>query len=415
MRYGLIGEHLGHSFSKTIHERIGEYPYDHCEIAPSDLDGFLRAKGFTAINVTIPYKRSVIPHLDWMSPEVKAAGACNAVVNRDGRLYGYNTDYMGMRDLLASADMDVEGRNVLILGTGATSLTALALVRDLGAARVFRASRRQSDAADIVTYDNLEKISPDVHIIVNTTPCGMFPDTEAVPVDISLFPNLEGVADVIYNPLRSRLVVDALEMGIPAVGGLYMLVSQALHANAVFMDHGVYGDLCHTIYGEMLSEKENVCLIGMPSSGKTTVGRMVAKSLGRPFHDTDEIIRQRIGMSIPEYFRSHSEAEFRSVEREVIQEMSREQASVIATGGGSVLNLDNVRSLRTNSRIYFLDCRLENLMVTRDRPLTSSRDALSAKYKQRNPIYNRVCDVRIDANLDVADTAMQILSDRRAK
>ncbi|MCF0167888.1 MAG: shikimate dehydrogenase [Bacteroidales bacterium] len=397
MKYGLIGEHLGHSFSKTIHSLIGEYDYELLELKPEELDGFLKRREFNAINVTIPYKEIVIPYLHFVSEEVAAIGACNTIVNRDGLLYGYNTDYSGMKEMIISNGIGISGKKVLILGTGGTSKTAMKLAGDLGATQVRRVSRSKRDDPAILTYGELAQAASDTQVIINTTPCGMYPDADAVPVDISLFPQLEGVVDAVYNPLRSKLVLDALSRGIKASGGLYMLVSQAIYANSLFLGHEVYHEMTNKLFHKLESEKENICLIGMPASGKTSIGQLLHERSGREFIDSDDVVEARIGMPIPKFFAENGEKAFRDIESAVISELAKKSSCIIATGGGAVLNPANVAALKQNSRLYFIDRPLEALIPTSDRPLSSDIDALRRRYQERYPIYRAAADCHLTA------------------
>lgn len=408
MKYGLIGEHLCHSFSREIHDSIGEYSYELLELAPEGVEGFLKSREFCAINVTIPYKEMVIAELDWVSPEVKNIGACNTIINKDGRLFGYNTDYSGMKAMLQRASIEICGRKVLVLGTGGTSRTAVALVKNLGATEVKRASRRNGDESDVICYDSLASEYSDIQVIINTTPCGMFPKTEFTPVDLKIFDRLEGVADVIYNPLRSRLLQDAAARGLKTVGGLYMLVAQAVFANALFMNHEVSNILIDRIFNELLAVKENICLIGMPSCGKTTVGEALADKLGRPFFDSDRCIAEKAGMPAAEYIHRNGIAAFRQVEKETLAELAKKDCCVIATGGGAVLDGENVRNLKQKGRLFFLDVSLCNLTPTSDRPLSKDIAALEALYNERYPIYCGACDTKIDGNGTCAEIVERI-------
>ena len=396
MEYGLIGERLGHSFSKTIHSLIGGYEYSLVEIPRDGLEDFLVRKEFCGINVTIPYKESVISYLDNVSEEVRKIGACNTIVCNNGVLSGYNTDYYGLRDLIIRNGIEIEGRKVLILGTGGTSHTARALVTDMGASQVKIASRR-AGAGDL-TYSELADNYTDAQVIINATPCGMFPSNGDCPLSLEMFSKLEGVVDVIYNPIRSNIVLDAIGRGIKAAGGLYMLVAQAVYASAIWFGKEIDSALIENIYGTILSEKENICLIGMPSAGKTTCGEMIAEITGREFYDSDIVIEEKAGMTIPEIFATKGEKAFRELETEVIAELAKKSSCIIATGGGVVLNPLNMRNLKQNGKIYFLDRNVENLLVTGDRPLSSSMEALRKMYEVRLPLYQAACDEVIDVN-----------------
>ena len=397
MQYGLIGEKLSHSFSKEIHESLASYSYELCEIARENLADFLAKREFSAINVTMPYKKEVIPHLDEVSEVANELQAVNCIVNKTGRLYGYNTDYFGMRDLILRSRIDLSGKKVLILGTGGTSRTSSLVCKDLGADKIIRVSRNANDGA--ITYEEAYKNHIDADVIINTTPVGMYPDCENSPLDLSNFSNLCAVFDAVYNPLRTKLVIDAKAKGIYAEGGLYMLVSQAVHALELFIDTKFDNDKTNEIYSKILKEKENIILIGMPSCGKTTVGNILAEKLSRKLIDLDDEIVINIGCEIAEFFKTHTEKEFRDVETEVTKEISKKNGIVISTGGGCVLREENVNALRQNGRLYFLDRDLANLTPTNSRPLATKKEAIEKLYNERYDIYTSRCDCRINANL----------------
>ena len=279
MKYGLIGEKLGHSFSKIIHERLGDYEYELREIAPDELNGFMQQRDFLGINVTMPYKADVIPYLDWIDDVAKEIGAVNTIVNRDGKLYGYNTDFYGMTKLFAHAGIDARGKKAIIFGTGGTSKTAAAVLKSLGAGEILKVSR--SSKQDSITYDELRKSHLDAEIVVNASPVGMYPNIRCMPIDIYEFSNLSGVIDAVYNPLRTLTVLCGKDNGAVAAGGLYMLVSQAVRASELFLNRSFADGVIDEIYNEILKKKENIVLIGMPASGKSTVGKILAKRLGR--------------------------------------------------------------------------------------------------------------------------------------
>lgn len=409
MQYGLIGEHLGHSYSCRIHAAIADYPYALCELPPDKLESFFRARDFRGVNVTIPYKQRVIPLLDRISESAARIGAVNTVVNRGGLLYGYNTDFDGMVALLRHAGIPVAAKKALILGTGGTSNTAAAVLEYLGASSVLRVSRSGRNGA--IRYEQAMHRHADAQLIVNTTPAGMFPNETQTPVDLSAFPALEGVLDAVYHPLRTNLVLDAQARGIPAAGGLYMLAAQAVYASAFFQDQPPEPALIDRAYRTVQQAEQNLVLIGMPSSGKTTVGRLLAARTGRPFLDTDEQFVSKTGIPIPDYFAAHGEAAFRRVEREVIAEAARARGSIIATGGGAVLCAENVRALARTGVLIFLDRAPERLCPTADRPLAASREALAQLYAQRYPLYRAAADLRTDANAAPEQTADAIIKE----
>lgn len=407
MKYGLIGERLGHSFSKLIHGELSDYNYELCELAREELSEFLNRREFSAINVTIPYKESVIPHLYFIDDSARTIGAVNTVVNRDGKLYGYNTDFYGMKELFSHAKVSVTGTKAAILGSGATSKTACAVLASLGAKEILRVSRSGGDG--LITYGELIEKHSDVEILVNTTPVGTFPNIYDTPIDISHFEKLSGVIDVVYNPIRTPLVLAALERGIPAEGGLYMLVGQAVRASEIFLDKEYPSGTLDTVFEKIRRDKENVVLIGMPASGKSTVGKYLAKRLGRKLVDTDKLIVKRTGMRIPEIFERFGEAEFRRLESEVIRDAAREGSLVIATGGGAILKNENVSALKENGRLFFLDRPLESLVPTKSRPLSSDRASIKKRYSERYGIYSSVCDVKIDADCEIDEVVEKIL------
>lgn len=409
MKYGLIGEHLKHSYSCEIHAQIADYEYELHEIPPSGLGGFLKKREFNAINVTIPYKQDVIPYLDEISDTAKRIGAVNTIVNRNGRLYGDNTDFAGMLALAKHIGVDMKGRKVLILGTGGASKTGHALAEYMGAQSVYYVSRSGKDGS--ISYEQAVTEHSDAQIIINATPVGMFPKQDGRPIDISAFPKLEGVIDAIYNPLRTNLILDAQERGIPAEGGLYMLSAQAVHASAVFRDIPLDESLVDKAFKSVKNDKQSIVLIGMPSSGKTTVGRILAEKCGKQLADTDEYIVRKIGMPISDFFAKHGEAEFRKIEKETVAELSAMGGRIIATGGGAVLDAENVRALKQNGVLVFLDRRPENLIATDDRPLASRRSALEKLYAERYDIYCAAAELHIDANTTPEAEADAILKE----
>ena len=407
MKYGLIGERLGHSFSAEIHARLGDYDYTLCELTKQELHEFMTEKDFCAINVTIPYKRDVIPYLDGIDSAAESIGAVNTIVNRDGKLYGYNTDFYGMKSLICRENIEIKGKNVAILGTGGTSKTARAVARDMGADQIFVVSRTPD--SDSISYDELYRRASEINVIINTTPVGMYPHDEGAPLDISDFGALEGVIDAIYHPLNTNLVLDAMARGIPARGGLYMLVAQAAYAAKLFFDDDSMMSKTEGIFREMESDKQNIVLIGMPGSGKTTVGTKISQLLSRELFDSDGEIIKDIKMTVPEYFEKYGEGEFRERESEAVERLAQKNGVVIATGGGAVLKDQNVKLLRRNGVIVFLDRNIENILPTEDRPLSRDRAALRARYDERYSIYCAAADIRIDADGSIDEVARRVI------
>lgn len=400
MKYGLIGEHLPHSFSAQIHEMIGGYEYELTELTPSELERFMNKREFCGINVTIPYKQAVMPYLDEISPLALEIGAVNTVINRGGKLYGYNTDIGGISALVRRIGIDIKGKRVLILGTGGTSNTAFTAAMGGGAASVFKVSRKNKDGA--LSYEEAMENHGDAEVIINTTPCGMFPDNDSVPIDLTPFTRLEGVVDVVYNPLRTRLVQQAMKRGVAAEGGLYMLVKQAVLASELFTG-AKYGDeVTDRVYKRLKTDKENIVLSGMPSCGKTTVGGILAGITGRPLYDSDKYLEEKHGMTVPDMFARFGEPAFRDMEAEAIRELSVKGGCIIATGGGAVIRPESALRLKQNGTIYFLDRPLGDLVATDDRPMSRTREALEQRYKERYPIYLSTADcvLRVDGTAE---------------
>lgn len=406
MKCGLIGRKLGHSYSCQIHHAIADYSYDLWELEPEQLAPFLQKGDFAGVNVTIPYKQQVIPYLDDLSDTARAIGAVNTIVNRSGRLYGDNTDLAGMIALIRRLGLELHGKKVLILGTGGTSKTARAAAQQLGAAEVYRLSR--SGREDAVTYEEARRLHGDAAVLINTTPCGMYPAVEDCPLDPADFPRLEGVVDAVYNPLRTNLVLAARGRGIPAQGGLYMLAAQAVYAGALFRGCQAAQADIDLAYRTVLRQVENIVLIGMPSAGKTTVGQLLARRTGKKFTDTDTLAEQRIGMTIADYFRTSGEEAFRAREQETVAEVSAAGGQIIATGGGAILRRENLTALRRNGLLVFLDRPIEQLTATVDRPLASDREALRRRYEERYALYRAAADVYIKNDGSPEEAADQI-------
>ena len=391
-KYGCIGKKLTHSFSKEIHAELADYEYALIELTEEEIPAFFEKKDFAAINVTIPYKQTVIPYMDWVSDIARRIGAVNTIVNRDGRLYGYNTDYYGMKALIERVGIDLAGKKVLVLGTGGTSRTARVVAADLGAAQVLTVSRRKSDA--YITYEEAVRDHGDADVIINTTPSGMYPDCGSRPIDISRFKGLSGVIDAVYNPLRTNLVLDARQRGIKAEGGLYMLVMQAVVAVERFLDTTIQKELADRVFASVYGSKENVVLTGMPGSGKSTVGRQLGME-GFTLVDTDAEIEKRCGCTIREWIAEKGEASFRDLETEVIREAAKVSGRIISTGGGAILREENVRCLKQNGKLFFLNAELSRLEATDSRPLSDTREKLERLYGERMEIYRATADVTV--------------------
>ena len=406
MEYGCIGEHLTHSFSKEIHGALAGYLYELKEIPMGKLDAFMTDRAFKAINVTIPYKQDVIPHLAQVEQTAAAIGAVNTIVNRDGLLYGYNTDFGGMADLIRRTGISMDGKKVLILGTGGTSNTAMAVAKHLGAATVLKVSRSEKPGA--ITYAQAVAEHSDAQVLINTTPRGMFSRESGMAIDPAAFPNLCGAIDAVYNPLRTEFILAARKLGVPAAGGLYMLVRQAVLASQIFLDCTYPEDATEQIYRKLKAGKENIVLTGMPGSGKSTVGKLLAEKLGRPFVDTDLLITEKTGKTPAELISQQGEAAFRDIESDVIRQIALTNGSIIATGGGAILRDENIDALKMNGRLFFLDRPLEQLLPTEDRPLSSTKEAIAARYRERYDRYRSTADTVIPNATAPEEAAAQI-------
>ncbi len=401
MRCGLLGRKLGHSFSPRIHAMLADYSYDLFEVEPDALDAFLRGGPWDAMNVTIPYKRDVIPYCAELSPAARQIGSVNTLVKRgDGSIFGDNTDAAGFSAMLDRLGAPVAGKKALVLGSGGASLTARHVLRERGA-EVIVISRGGPD-----NYENLERHA-DAAILANTTPVGMYPNNGETPVDLSRLPNLTAVLDVIYNPARTRLMQDAAARGIPCIGGLTMLVEQARAASERFTGLTIPATRADEILSALREETQNIILIGMPGSGKTTVGRLIAEPTGREFVDLDDVIEANIGMTIPAFFETHDEPAFRDEETRAIADTCKRSGLVIATGGGCVTQPRNFNLLRQNGVVLFLERALD-LLPKKGRPL-SLRNSLEEMYASRLPLYLAFADARVESTGVPARTAEKML------
>lgn len=385
MKCGLIGERLGHSFSPLIHSHLANYSYELCELSKEELDSFMRAPCFDAFNVTIPYKKDVIPYLDFISPEAKAIGSVNTVTKRYGKLYGYNTDYFGFSYMLDLLGVSVRGKKALVFGAGGTSLTACAVLRDRGAATCV-VSRADNNHEFLASHS-------DAQIIVNTTPVGMFPKNLESAVDLSLFPACEGVVDVIFNPARTALIIDAENRGIPAVNGLPMLVAQAAKAFEFFTGDNYQEDCIDTITTTISKQTRNIILIGMPSCGKSRVGRILAEKLGRPFFDADDEFTKTHSITPADAISTLGEDKFRDMEHIVLCELGKQSGCVIACGGGAVTREYNYAPLHQNGTLIFLERALDKLS-SKGRPISASTTP-EELYARRIDAYHRFADIEV--------------------
>lgn len=404
--FGLLGEKLGHSFSKEIHEFINDYTYNLIEVSKENLNSFMEQKNFKAINVTIPYKELVIPYLSYIDPKAKQIGAVNTIINDNNNLYGYNTDYLGLRQLIIKNNIDFKNKKVLILGTGGTSKTAFVLSKDLGCMQVIKVSRRKSE--ETITYEEAKEKYNDANIIINTTPCGMYPNDDLI-IDLDSFSNLEAVVDVIYNPLNTKLIRVAKQKNIKAVNGLYMLVAQAVYASYLFINKDVIESKIDEVYKKIKNNKLNISLIGMPSSGKTTISLELKTLLNKEVIDTDLLIEKEINMPISSFLTKDNEKEFRDIESSVIEKISKQNNLIISTGGGVIKRQENIDYLRRNSIIIFIDRDLELLQATSSRPLSNNKNDLQKLYNERYNIYVSSCDYIVKNNNELKSTINEIL------
>ena len=402
MKCGLLGRKLGHSYSPQIHAHLGNYSYELFEKEPEEVADFLQNGDFTAINVTIPYKKAVMPYCSELTPRAIAMGSVNTIVRRpDNTLLGHNTDYFGFTSMVRRSGLEPKGKKVLVLGSGGASVTAVAVLREMGA-RVVVISRTGED-----NYENLHRHA-DASIICNCTPVGMYPHNGVSPVDLSLFPRLEGVLDMIYNPARTKLLLDAEKRGLVAESGLWMLVAQAKEAAEWFAGTDIDDGKIAQIHALMHRQMENIILIGMPGSGKSTVGQLLAEKCGKTFVDADAEIMKTAGKPIPQIFAEGGEDGFRQWETKVLAELGKSSGIVLATGGGCVTREENYPLLHQNGTVFCLERSLDRL-PTDGRPL-SQASKLEEMFRIRKPLYDRFADHHIDNNGSVEDAVRAILT-----
>ena len=399
MKYCLIGEKLGHSYSKVIHNLQG-LDYSLVEVEKGKLCDFIN-EGYNGFNVTIPYKKDIIPFLDEVEEGARQIGAVNTVLVKNGKRYGFNTDVFGMEFALKRAEINLCGKRVMILGTGGTSLTATAVCKRAGVKEIIYVSRSGE-----VNYENCYEKCVDV--IINTTPVGMFPNVSETPIDLSRFARLEGVLDCIYNPLRTNLILQAEKLGVKCSGGLLMLVAQGLKAEEIWLDKKIESSRYEEIFKIIESQKQNIVLIGMPSCGKTTVAKLLAEKTGKEIVDTDQLIFKMQGKKPSEIIEQFGEKYFREVESLAVQEASKRFGTIIATGGGAILREENVNNLKRNGTLFYLERAVEKL-IDDDRPL-SKNGAISRLFEIRKPIYESVCDKKVSNDGDIEQTIEEILA-----
>lgn len=402
LKCGLLGEKLGHSYSPQIHSMLADYEYELFEKSPEELEAFLKSGEFDGLNVTIPYKKAVMPYCTKLSPTAAQIGSVNTIVRRsDGSLYGDNTDAFGFENLIVHNGIEVKGKKALVLGTGGASVTAQAVLKNLGASEVVVISRKGED-----NYENIAKHA-DTEIIANTTPVGMYPNNGKAAVDLTQFPKLSGVLDVVYNPARTALLLQAERLGIPCAGGLYMLVSQAKRSCELFTGKSIPDSEIDRIERVLSHQMQNIVIIGMPGSGKTAVSTMLAEKLGRKILDTDTMVAEKAGVTIPEIFAAQGEAGFRRLETEATAEVGKLSGNIISTGGGVVTVAENYELLHQNGVIVWIE-RDTNKLARDGRPISLSSD-LNELYAARLPLYERFADIKADNNGDINDTVNAIM------
>lgn len=401
LKAGLLGEKLGHSFSPQIHALLADYSYELFEVDKEKLDDFMTNREFDAINVTIPYKKAVMPYLEYISDDAKKIGSVNTIVKRDNKLYGYNTDYYGFMQTVRALDVDLSGKKALILGTGGASLTVRAVLEDCGAETIINISRTGEN-----NYENLH-LHYNADIIVNATPVGMYPNCDAAPLDLSHFKNCKAVLDLIYNPLKTQLLCDAQSCGMKYSNGLKMLCFQAKKASEIFCDSRFDDALGYKIEDNIANQMCNIALIGMPASGKSTVGELLSKRLNRRLVDTDLLIEQQEGTKIPQIFETHGEEYFRECETKALKSAAYQSGVIISTGGGIVTKRRNLDILRKNCKIVYIKRDLEKL-ISDGRPL-SQKHGVQTLFEQRKAKYEAFADHIIDNNGDVNTTVDEII------
>jgi len=401
MKFGLLGRKLGHSYSPMIFDLMGGYRYDLHEREPEGIEDLLRNTDFDGINVTIPYKKEVLQYLDEIAPLALRLGAVNTIVKRNGKLFGYNSDYYGFRSMVLRTRIDVAEKKVLVLGSGGASVTVRAVLEDLGANVVIISRTGENN------YDNLG-LHRDASMIVNTTPLGMYPNNGVSALDVSGFPEMEGVLDLIYNPARTQLLLDCEKYGIPGFNGLWMLVAQAKQSAEWFLDTQLPDSLVSDIHRKLRDKMENIALIGMAGCGKSTIGRNLAKETGKKFVDADTEIELLAGKTIPEIFAQDGEEEFRRLETEVLTKLGKQSGLVIATGGGCVTRERNYPLLHQNSRIIWLK-RCPSRLPTEGRPLSQKTSPVEL-YELRKPMYKAFSDAIVDNEGTRGETLTGILN-----
>lgn len=402
-QFGLIGRTLKHSFSPMIHKNLYDYPYSLFELEPENIKSFLESRNFDGLNVTIPYKKEVIPYLSTLSERVKEIGSVNTIIRKkDNTLHGDNTDFYGFLYMIKESGIALEGKKALVLGSGGASLAVKAVLKDQNAGEIITISRTGEN-----NYQNISK-HYDTDIIVNTTPVGMYPETDKAPLDLKEFKRLKGVFDLIYNPSTTRLLYDAEQLQIPAFNGLSMLVGQAKKSAELFLEKEIPDLKIKEIVKFIEQGTLNIMLIGMPGSGKSTIGKTLANELNKPFVDTDLAFEEKYGLTPAEVIKTQGEEVFRNMETCVLTEISKESGQIIATGGGIVTRPENRFLCKQNSVVFFLDREL-SLLPTSNRPI-SQQKGVDTLFKERYPLYKDFCDheIKVTTIEETANTIKEL-------
>lgn len=400
LRSGLLGEHLGHSYSPQIHALLGDYEYRIYEKSPDEVADFIKNGGWDGINVTIPYKKVAAFLCDELSDTARRLGSANTLVRKDGKIYGYNTDYYGFKSMVERSGIDVSGKKAIVLGSGGASVTVCAVLSDMGAEVTVISRSGEDNYTNIVRHANAE-------IIVNTTPVGMYPKNGESVIDLRDFPDCIGVFDLIYNPLRTKLILQAEELGIPHKSGLHMLVAQAKKSSELFMDTSLDDELIEYIESRLSRELRNIILIGMPGSGKSAVAQALSQMLGRELIEADAEIERSAGMTIPEIFALSGEQEFRAIESKVLAEAGKQSGKIISTGGGCVTIQENYPLLHQNGVIVRIK-RDISALPTDGRPISQNSD-IAELAKKREPMYRRFADFEVSNDGSLGSTVNEIV------
>lgn len=408
MKKGVIGYPLGHSYSKLIHEDLAGYTYDILEIPPEEFEEFLKEKSFDAINVTIPYKQKIIPFLDELDDKAKKIGAVNTVTNVNGYLKGYNTDYYGFKWMLENHDVTILNKKVVILGNGGATQALKVVINDMGARELEIVSRTKTD--ETITYQELLETFNDVEVLINASPVGMYPNHDDSPLDLSNYKQIESVIDIVYNPLKTELILQAEDLHLKAVGGLEMLVAQAKQAVEIFTGENLVDSDIERVYKKILRQKQNIVFIGMPSAGKTTLANELAKKLNLPLIDIDEEIVKDVGKSIKDIFQDDGEDTFRKLETNKIHEVCTKNRTIISCGGGVIKSHNNIHNLKKMGILVWIDRDVSKLISDPSRPLSKDNEAIQKLYETRLPLYQAAADIHIINNTTIEQACNEIES-----